>query len=470
MNRTNFAPFTDRALVASLLIAASALAGLSPACSSSTSPPNSGTDASAGGDGGANGAGGRATGGAVGSGGKAAGGATGTGGNAAGGAGGGTTPDTDAGDAGVAPLTPLTGTALVAGSDFTTHVGEVVAVDLSTGHATGRASFSDGDIGVSVDGGRIFVLERGNNALNVLSATGAVTKRIVLDLGDGGPSYLNPHAPLVVTGTSKAYVPLNAANAIAIVDLDTGAQSGAISLAAFLDATDNDGSTEPDSVSYDAATHRAYFILGRTDIFSGSASTDYTPKCPPVPALIIAVDTTTNAIVDLNGDGGGVGIALPLVGPSSLTLETSGGLLIVADGCSGVEADGGFLRTRHGILSVDLGARTAKVLFPGATNDYLDGLLALGDGTYALSQANGSKYHRFDPSSPTQLGAALTSVPSSAISGGAGTLLGLALGKTADGGVEQQVVRYDVSTQKVSAVAAFRWSSDFSYYSMAWVK
>ncbi|HEX7669657.1 MAG TPA: hypothetical protein VF395_08745, partial [Polyangiaceae bacterium] len=186
--------------------------------------------------------------------------------------------------------------------------------------------------------------------------------------------------------------------------------------------------------------------------------------------LIIAVDTTTNAIVDLDADGGGVGIRLPLVGPGSVTKQADGSLLFVADGCSGTESDGGFMRTKHGLFSVDLGTGTTKVLFPGETNAYLDGLLALGDGTYALSQANGSTFHRFDPAAPTRLGAALTSVPGSAIAGNPGTLLGLELGKGADGGVEENVIRYDVSTQTTSVAAAFGWSKDFSYYAAAWAK
>jgi hypothetical protein len=474
MNRTR--TFTDRALLVSALVAASAVAVLSPACSSDNTP-SSESDASAGG-----GTGGKAA--MGGSGGKAAtggnGGKAATGGNGGGRATGGTTsaggsagsggtaPTLDAGEAGTA-LTPLTGTALVVGSDFTSHAAELVTVDLTTGHVLGRTSFADGDVGVSTDGG-LFAVEHSNNALDVLSSTGTVTKRIPLALGASGPSYLNPHSPLVVTGTSKAYVPLNAANAIAIVDLTAGTQTGSISLAPFLDATDHDGSTEPNGVFYDATRHLAYFLLGRTDIFSGSANTDYTPACPPVPGLIIAVDTTTDAIAGLDADGGGSGIPLPLVGPGSVTKTADGSLLVVANGCSGTESDGGFLRTKHGIFSVDLTGRTTKVLYPGQTNAYLDELLALGDGTYALSQANGSSFRHFDPASPASLGAAFTSVPGYALAGPPGTLLGLELGKFSDGGVGQKVIRYDVSSQTKSVAATFGWSKDFSYYSAAWTK
>jgi hypothetical protein len=447
------------------LIATGAFALAACSDNSATSP---GTDASAGGGGAASGAGGRSAGG---NGGKATGGNGGkaTGGNNGTSEAGTADAATDGGDAGEAPLV---GTLLAAAADFQTNVGEIVTLDLATGHLVGHANISDGDIALRVSGSRAFALERSGGFIDELSATGTVTKRIALSLGDGGPAYLNPHDVMLVSA-SKAYVPLNAGNAIAIIDVDAGTQTGAIGLASFLDPSDHDGSTEPDSAFYDPATHRAYFTLSRTDIFSGSQATNYMPVCPPVPALVIAIDTTSDTIVDLNGDAGGVGIALPLVAPESSTEDpASGKLFVVADGCA-AGPDGGVLRTRHGIASVNLTTRATTVLYSPTSQDFLSALLPLGDSTYALEASDDNfvtTLYRFDPSAPSSLGAALVSAPDSAIVGAPGTLLGLKVGRAADGGVEQQVVRYDVATRKTRIVAEFQWQHPFFVATLAVVK
>jgi hypothetical protein len=246
-----------------------------------------------------------------------------------------------------------------------------------------------------------------------------------------------------------------------------GTQTGLVSLGAFLDPSDGDGSTEPDALYYDAATHRAYFVLPRTNIFSGSGATDYTPLCPPTPALVIALDTTTDQVIDLNGDAGGQGIALPLVAPGYATDPVSGKLYVVYDGCAETTADGGWSRVQAGIASLDLATGASTPLYAVNTNAFLGGLFATGT---SFLVAEDSDLRPWSPTTPATLGAPLADVPNGAVVGSDTTLVGVENLATADGALGPAAVRYEIGTGTTAPIAPIPFTKDWGYVSLAVVR
>lgn len=351
------------------------------ACTSDKSPGGNGADASTGGTGGTSGAGGAATGGTTGA--DASTGGTSSGGKDAGfdgapdGARVGCTYASAPSDAG---LGTLQGVLLVGGTNYTSTT-EVVALSPATGAVLGRVTYADGDAVPAASGGVGFVLERTNGALDVLTSSGAVAHKVALTAADGGTG-TNPHHVVVVPGSSprKAYVSLYNANAIAVVDIDAGTVKKTIDLSSYLDPTDSDGSVDVDSGLYDAATGRAYFALERIDLNTAWVA-PYEQACPPVPALVVAIDPATDMLVDLNGSDAGTGFSLGLVSPSAMVQDPgSGKALILAEGCF-KKIDGGSERVLHGVESLDLATGATTTLLSPTSPNLLADLEILGAGT-----------------------------------------------------------------------------------------
>src|SRR5260221_1127920 len=191
---------------------------------------------------------------------------------------------------------PLSGVVLIAGTDFSTL--EVAAIDLATGDALGRTTLTSGDSALVSSDGRGFVLDRTAGALVVLSPTGTLERRIDLSGGDAAPTYLNAHDSVVVPGGSKAYVSLFDKSAVVVVDVDAGTVIRTISFASLLDPSDTDGSVDVDRGFYDPVSKRAYFAAHRVNV-NDLFSAPYLLHCPPVPSLLVAVDTETDTVADL---------------------------------------------------------------------------------------------------------------------------------------------------------------------------
>jgi hypothetical protein len=437
------------------------------ACSNDMSRPS--LDAAEGGPAGGgagSGAGGRAQGGAAGSssaGGSAtssggAGGASGstgeTGGTGTGGATGssgagndGGTPDGGTPDAsGSGPALPrfdagtLSGVFYVGGTDFQTRT-EFAAIDLATRAVSHRETFDDGDVVVRVSGGRAFALERDNGTVDELDGSGHVQRRISLDQTDAGSRHGNPHDVVVVPkegGGHKAYVSLYDENAIAIVDLDAGTTTGKIDLSPLHDASDKDGAVDVEYGFYDAVGHRAYFTAARIDITTINKDTNYELACPPVPSLLVPIDTETDRVVGLgaNADAGapsgadaGTGadaaasdggsairaaVALGVVAPTDLAFDAAKRrAYVLASGCF---AESGH-RSSHGIEIVDLATGVTTTPFAPADQDYLNRLVLLPDGSalvQSFDAASIERWHAWQPGSAS-LGDLLPNVPSAAI-------------------------------------------------------
>lgn len=344
---------------------------------------------------------------------------------------------------------------LAAGSDFATKT-EVATVDLGRACVIGRAVVADSDAVPVVSDGRPFVLERTSAALDVLSPSGTVVRRIDLGGPDGGTSP-NPHDVVVVPGGSKAYVPMYGVNQIAIVDVSTGSRKGSVDLSSLMDAADTDGAVDADAGFYDPVTQRVFFTLQRIDVSTVKAP-DYQLGCTGGKGLLIAVDPASDTLVDLNGGASGVGVELSLVSGSATPDLANRRVLLPSAGCFRPE-DGGSVRVLHGVESVNLSTYTTSVLYAPTTQDFVSRLVLLGTDATALQTFDSSfttLWNLWAPSSPT-LGAALTGVPGSAVALEADTLVGLTFAG------HPAVTRYVASTRAATVVVAFPWESDMPY-------
>lgn len=328
------------------------------------------------------------------------------------------------------------GVLLVGGTDYTTAT-EVVAVSPTTGGVLGRANYADGDAVPTASGGVGFVLERTNGVLDVLASTGTVAKTVPLHAADGGTG-TNPHHVVLVPGSSprKAYVSLYAGNAIVVVDIDAGTVLKTIDLSTFLDPSDTDGSVDVDSGLYDAATNRAYFVLERIDLNTAWVP-PYEQACPPVPALVVAIDPATDTLVDLNGSDAGTGFSLGLVGPSAMVQDPgSGKALLLAEGCF-KQMDGGGVRVLHGVESLDLVTGATTTLLSPTSQNLLADIEVIGAGTAVIESYDlnySPLWNGWNVTSPV-LGPAYSCIPEQSVAAGQDTLLGAVLAGTSGNAV-----------------------------------
>lgn len=348
----------------------------------------------------------------------------------------------------------FSGVLLVGATDYTSTT-KVDAITLTTGAVAGSATYADGDAVPDSSGGVGFVLERTNGALNVLTATGTVAHRVLLQTADGGTGS-NPHDVLVVPGSSprKAYVSLYGANAIAVVDIDAGTVTGTIDLSGFQAAGDTDGTVEVDSSLFDATTGRAYFVLDRIDQNTAYQNPGYLLECPAEPGLIVAVDPATDTLVDLNGsDAGTGGHALGLVSHGALVQDPgSGKALAIAAGCFAT-TDGGSPRSKQGVESIDLQTGVVTTVLAPSTENYLNYVEILAPGS-ALIQSFDANYvtlwNAWSTSSAT-LGAAYDCVPEGAEAVDSDVVIGANFS-----GLDVRVVEHRLSTGTNTDVAFYR--------------
>ncbi|MBX3182416.1 MAG: hypothetical protein KIT72_08795 [Polyangiaceae bacterium] len=406
---------------------------------------NAGTAGTAGtaGSGGTAGAGGTAGTGAVGgtAGTGAAGGTAGTG--ATGGVGG------TAGTGGTGGISDTP--ALIAAVTDYGSATEFVSVSLSgTAHTPLRVS--DGDAVSAVSGDHAFVIERGNAALHVLDTQGAAAQTIDLSGAVPGSSYLNP-VGVAVAASGTAYVPLQAASHIAVVDLAGGTVTGTLDLSEFQHSEDSDGSSEPDHIWYDAARNRIWLTLGRIDL-NTPAAPDYQVMCVGSSSLLLARDLDTDTWVDLNGSTDGVALELPQINPTAVHYHAaSDTLYLLNTGC--MESD----RTGHGILSVNLGtlAVTPEVSFTGG--EFYAQLVWLTDGALIKRFAGfNTEWVRWAPGT-SALGALVDFMPTSAVAGADGQLYGVDALVSTEGTVFE-VVRVAPTDGERTVIARNPFASD----------
>ncbi len=360
---------------------------------------------------------------------------------------------TDATD-GAAP----TSWALFVASDFVTN-SEVAAVDVTAGALGGRASFADGDTIVYGSGHRGFALERTRGRVSVLGATTPWTVDRTIDLaasddaGVGG----NPYAVVVGAG-AKAYVVRYAKNAVDVVDTATGAVTGSVDLAAELDG-DPDGLVDAFDAAYDPTTQRLWVVLQRIDQTEFGPGPDYVGACAARLPRVVAIDTTSDTLVDLNGAAAGTAWELVGANPNALVADFAHGKLWVADaGCWVAAGDAGTGRDRRGVEALDLTSGAAGFVWQTTDLDRVSGLIVVGAGSAFVGTGYPPAWHPWDMTS-SPIGAADVDVPTQPIADGAGALLGLASSPDGDGGTRLDAVRYDPTNHTTTTVATGVFSS-----------
>jgi hypothetical protein len=262
------------------------------------------------------------------------------------------------------------------------------------------------------------------------------------DLTDAGYAqvYSDPQAVLVGAGP-KAYVLRYNRNLVGILDtssaVDGGVPIGSVDLSGEVQAA-SDGYVQPVAGVYVAAQQRVYVLLAnidRLDVTEGG----FVLLCASTTPTVVAIDTTNDTLVDLNGAAPGHGWPLvgysPLLGPGALAYDpltgASGRLLVLDAGCNLSATDGGVgALVKREVESVDLATGTAQELLDLTSQAFPEGLTYI-DAHHAVVELDTA--YSWDPTTPAP-GPAIPNAPDAFVYDGAGNLLGVKGNFDADGG------------------------------------
>ncbi len=276
--------------------------------------------------------------------------------------------------------------------------------------------------------------------------------------------YSDPDGVVVGAGT-QAYVLRSTRNLIAVLDttqdVDGGAPSSTIDLSGQVQPG-GDGYVAMSAGYFDPTTGTAYVLLGNLDRFA-VASDGHTLLCSSTHPTLIAIDTTTNAVVAPPvGDAGITGFALqgyaPAPGPSPMVFDPANDrLLVLESGCITAGGDGGDAGDggdggdggEAGVGPVTRRGVEAISLTTGAVTPLLDlSAQALPQAIFYIDQHHVvlqlDTAYMWDPSSTT-LGPAIANAPQAFTLDGQGNLVGVAqqtqqTQPVADGGAGWNVV------------------------------
>ncbi len=343
--------------------------------------------------------------------------------------------------------------------------GEVAAFDLNTNAVAGRLEFS-GSGTPYVGSTSPWLLEQGADVVAKLDPVKPWSvdsswsipsgPAVVTDAGSLPGTYADPQAVIVNAGT-KAYVLPYLTNAISVIDTSVAADAGAptkqIDLSSLVQAG-GDGSLEMTAGVYVASKHTVYVLLANINQNTFNTSTGYLQCAGDAAPTVVAIDTTTDAVVSLAGTAdAGAAVALPgrnpAFGPGALAYDSAGQrLLILEGGCTSVAGDGGagpLVGAQVDVLSLTSNA-TGVLL--DLTGQPLPSQLVYMDATHALIQVGYGPFttYAWNPTTTT-LGAAIPNAPDSFAWDGAANLLGITATYDADSGA---VSGYDVLSVKIA--------------------
>lgn len=256
---------------------------------------------------------------------------------------------------------------------------ELVAVNLRTRAVDGKLGFP-GFIGATyADGEDLWLLQQAVDVVAKLDRAEPWKIRATYDVGerrDGGDTYTDPVAVVASAGT-KAYVLRYTRNTIAVispaVEGDASLPVKNIDLSSLLAPNDTDGLVEMTSAVYVAAKKRLYVTLANVDK-NAILPPNYDLLCPVAgpTSTVVAIDTDTDALVNLGGAGPGGGIVLSGYnvgfGARSYYEAAEDRLLVVTAGCGPFGAT-----QKRGIDEVKLATGQVRTLvdlnakgYPGA--------------------------------------------------------------------------------------------------------
>ena len=330
---------------------------------------------------------------------------------------------------------------------------EVVAFGLQSHAVDGRLTFDDWLGGAYVGTTAPWVLEESTDIVGkldgeqpwVIDSSWNVAMNDLTDAGYAQP-YSDPDAVIVGAGP-KAYVFRYTRNLVAVLDtskiVDGGQPSGSIDLSGEVQSA-GDGYVQPVAAVYVAATQRVYAVLGNIDR-NDVVNDGYNLLCTSSTPTVIAIDTTTDTLVDLNGTAPGNGWPLvgynPILGPGALAFDPltgpSGRLLVLDAGCNLTDSDGGAgALAKREVESIDLSTGQATQLLDLTAAAYPSSLTYI-DAHHAIVQLDTA--YAWDPATTT-LGAAIPNAPDAFAYDGQGHLLGVTTQYGTDGGLSGYAV------------------------------
>ena len=376
------------------------------------------------------------------------------------------TIDQTAPDAGDAGSDATTGPRLV--MTYAGTKGELVSFDTAAGSVAARADLP-GYEETEKSGGDLFLVGEGSSDLvaKLSPADPTVTLaswNVALDDAvDGGESNADP-VQVVEVAKTKAYVLRYDRNRVAIIDpsqsADAGAPIGTVDLSSLLQANDHDTHVDMTGAVFDASRKRLYVALGNIDINLVDPQ-GFFLLCAATKSTLVAIDTTSDTLVDLGGGGPGGGVVLNGYSPQTGTfggvvLDAAGDrVLVFSTGCnapSSCDAGPGALSGRL-VEAVDLKTNATTTLLDANAQPY-PGQLAFIDATHALVQFGFGAYsttYAWDPTQTT-LGAPYAAAPdvfdldgmgrflgpqSTVVDGGAAGPTNVIAVTIADGGISQ---------------------------------
>ena len=274
------------------------------------------------------------------------------------------------------------------------------------------------------------------------------------DLTDAGyaESYSDPQAVVVGAG-NKAYVLRYTRNLIGVLDTsqspDGGVPTGSIDLSSELQAA-GDGYVQPVAGVYVASQHRVYVVLGNVNR-NNVADDGFVLECADTTPTVVAIDTNSGTLVDLNGSAAGNGWPLagydPVLGSGAIAYDpstgTNGRLLVLEAGCNDLAGDGGVgALVKREVESMNLATGTTTELLDLTAADFPGGLAYI-DAHHAIVLFYAAA-NAWDPTTTT-LGVSIANAPQEAVYDGNGNLLGLNTDYEPDGGI----AGYDVVSVSV---------------------
>ena len=266
------------------------------------------------------------------------------------------------------------------------------------------------------------------------------------DATDAGPGAGTSDPDAIVLGAgTQAYVLRGNRNVIAVIDtsldVDAGAPSSTIDLSSQLQPA-GDGTVGMVAGVFDAVSNVAYVLLGQANR-SLVGPDGRTLGCTGNHPTVVAIDTTTNAVVaPPGGDAGAAGYALGgyAPGPSSMAFDTGNHrLLVLESGCVPIAGDGGVgAVTRRGVEAVSLDDGSVTQLLDLSAQSLPSfaaspAAIFYVDVHHVVLQLGGAAFV-WDPASPS-LGSAIANAPTAFALDGQGNLVGVSPGVTVDGGV-----------------------------------
>jgi hypothetical protein len=381
------------------------------------------------------------------------------------------------GDSTVMPPTDSGGDALDAGSDAPTRLlmtqtagttVELAAFNLATGMIDGRLSYQGGAfpqaLAFSTTAGP-FMLGTDSDTVVRLDPTspwkGTSAWSVKMnDTIDGGMSYADP-VQIIAVSPTKAYVLRYNRNRIAIIDpsqsSDAGAPTGSVDLSGLLQADDLDGAVDMAGAIFDPVRKRLYVALGNVDLGRVDPKGFYI-ICANTKSTLVAIDTTTDYIVNLGGSGPGGSVALNGRGPQfgflgGVQFDAAGDrVLVMSTGCQDKLPDGGASPMKGRVIeAVALSPNMTQTLFDANAQDFPGQLLFLSPTKAVVQFGFGvfSTTYLWDPTQTT-LGPALSTTPEVFAYDGKNAIIG-PRAETVDGGKAINVIGVSITSPEAGA-------------------